>query len=173
MIKISITGPESTGKSWLAKKLASHYHTLWVPEYAREYLQTIDRPYSYDDILLIAQKQSELEDMAATKTELLFCDTDFSVAYVWCTVKYSKCHNWIAEKVNANLYSLFLLCDVDLPWQYDPLRENPDNRSELFVIYENLMVKNNCNYRIINGKGKTRLQNAINAVDELLKAIQK
>lgn len=168
MIRIAITGPESTGKSWLAQQLADHYKTLWVAEYAREFLDKISRPYSYDDILEIAQKQFELENKFAEETNLLFCDTDFNVTNIWCTVKYNKCHDWITEKTQSNLYALYLLCDIDLPWQYDPFREHPDKRYEIFNMYESLLKKNRCQYHIISGTGETRLQNAIRVVDDFL-----
>jgi len=79
MIRISVTGPESTGKSWLADRLAEHYNTNWVPEFARKYLDEIDRPYTYDEILSIARKQFEYENLAAKNTYLLFFYTDFCV----------------------------------------------------------------------------------------------
>jgi NadR type nicotinamide-nucleotide adenylyltransferase len=173
MMRISVTGPESTGKSWLAQRLSEHYHTGWVPEYARKYLQEINRPYTYDDILAIARKQFEEENLAATKTDLLFCDTDFCVTYIWCNVKYGKCHKWITTKLEQNNYSLYLLCDIDLPWQYDPLREHPEMRSELFEMYRSLLEEHRFNNRIVSGTGEERLKNAIVLVEEYLKSINK
>jgi NadR type nicotinamide-nucleotide adenylyltransferase len=173
MIRISITGPESTGKSWLAEHLAEHYKTAWVPEYARAYLEDICRPYNYDDILVIAQNQFEKENLAAENTELLICDTDFCVTSIWCKVKYGKCHEWITEKLEQNKYGLYLLCDIDLPWQYDPLREHPEMRSELFAMYRELLQEHRFNYRVVKGTGEERLQNAIAIVDEYLNAIEK
>lgn len=168
MVRISITGPESTGKSWLAQRLSAHYHTLWVPEYARKYIEAIKRPYTYDDILVIAKKQFEEENLATSKTELLFCDTDFCVTNIWCKVKYGKIHEWITEKLKQNNYGLYLLCDIDLPWQYDPLREHPELRSELFALYLNLLNEHHFNFQVVKGTGEERLQNAIAFVDEYL-----
>lgn len=172
-MRISITGPESSGKSWLAKQLAEYYQTNWVPEYARNYLVDIDRPYTYDDILTIAQKQYEEENSASEKSDLLFCDTDFCVTNVWCNVKYGKCHNWITAKLKQNNYDLYLLCDIDLPWQYDPLREHPEMRTELFEMYRNLLKEHKFNYRVVSGTGEERLQNAVSFVDEYLRSINK
>lgn len=172
MIRVSITGPESTGKSWLAEHLAMHYRTAWVPEYARKYLEDINRPYTYDDILLISQKQFESENSVPGNTELLFCDTDFCVTSIWCNVKYGKCHKWITDQLEQNNYSLYLLCDIDLPWQYDPLREHPEIRTELFEMYRDLLLENRFNYRIVKGTGAERLQNAIVFVDEYLKSLK-
>jgi NadR type nicotinamide-nucleotide adenylyltransferase len=170
-MRISITGPESTGKSWLAKQLAEYYETNWVPEYAREYLEFINRPYTYDDILIISQIQSENENSASEKSDLLFCDTDFCVTSIWCIVKYGECHEWITEKLEQDNYDLYLLCDIDLPWQYDPLREHPEMRTELFEMYRKLLEEHHFNYRVVSGTGKERLQNAISVVDEYLRSI--
>jgi NadR type nicotinamide-nucleotide adenylyltransferase len=172
MIRISVTGPESTGKSWLARRLAEYYSTEWVPEFARQYLEDIKRPYTYDDILFIAEKQYESENSALRRTDLLFCDTDFCVTSIWCNVKYGKCHDWISAKLSQNNYSLYLLCDVDLPWQYDPLREHPEIRNELFTMYTNLLIEHQFNYRIVNGSGEKRLENAVHFVDEFLRSVE-
>jgi NadR type nicotinamide-nucleotide adenylyltransferase len=171
-MRISITGPESTGKSWLAGRLAEHYQTSWVPEYARKYLENIDRPYNYDDILVISQKQYEEENSSETNPGLLFCDTDFCVTSIWCNVKYGKCHEWITKNLELNNYGLFLLCDIDLPWQYDPLREHPEMRAELFEMYLDLLNKHRFNYRIVRETGEKRLKNAISIVDEYLLTIK-
>jgi len=171
MIRISVTGPESTGKSWLAMRLAEHYHTRWVPEYARKYLIEINRQYTYEDILVIAKKQFREENQAAAYTNMLFCDTDFCVTSIWCTVKYGKCHKWISTKLEENHYNLYLLCDIDLPWQYDPLREHPEMRSELFRMYHNLLETHQFNYRTVSGTGELRLQNALHFIEEFLLTI--
>jgi len=173
MIRISVTGPESTGKSWLAKRLAEHYKTAWVPEYARKYLVEINRPYNYDDILEIAKKQFEQENLASENIELLFCDTDLCVTNIWCKVKYGKCHEWLTAELEQNNYGLYLLCNIDLPWQYDPLREHPEMRSELFGMYLDLLQEHHFNYQVVNGTGEERLQNAITFVDEYLKSLKK
>ncbi len=172
MNRISITGPESTGKSWLAQQLAQYYQARWQPEYARQYLDAIKRPYTYDDILLIAQTQFREENAVAPDTELLFCDTDFCVTSIWCNVKYGHCHEWINAKLEENQYGLYLLCDIDLPWQYDPLREHPEMRSELFSMYKDLLGQHGFNYRIVRGNGNDRLLNAIRFVDEYLQSAE-
>jgi NadR type nicotinamide-nucleotide adenylyltransferase len=171
MMRISITGPESTGKSWLTQRLAEHYQTTWVPEYARKYLEDLNRPYTYNDILLIAQNQFKEENSAGKTNELLFCDTDFCVTSIWCNVKYGECHDWISTKLVENHYNLYLLCDIDLPWQYDPMREHPEMRAELFTIYRELLDKNLFSYHIVSGLGEERLKNAIGFIDEYLKTI--
>ena len=165
MLRISVTGPESTGKSFLAEQLASHYQTLFVPEVARHYLNHLGRTYFYEDIALIAREQLKMEDQLALKAPgLLFCDTDMLVTKIWSLYKYGKCDPWIEEQARIHRYDLYLLCDIDLPWEDDPLREHPGERKELFEFYKAELEKMGANYSIITGIGEQRLRNAISAV---------
>lgn len=168
--RVSITGPESTGKSLLASQLAAHFGTIYVPEIARQYLNKLGRPYAFEDIVLIAQQQLETENrMAEIASGILFCDTDLLVTRIWSLYKYGKCDPWIEEKVKNHHYDLFLLCNIDLPWEEDPLREHPDRRLELFDIYMKELEAMNADYRIISGFGDERLERAISAVEETLR----
>lgn len=170
MIKrIAITGPESTGKSVLAKKLAEHFNTLWVEEYARSFLTNLKRQYVYDDILHIALQQMHQEDLLAAKAnKLLFCDTDLLVTRIWCEVKFKKCHSWIMEEMKNRKYDLILLCDIDLNWEPDPLRENPDNRSHLFNLYNKALIESGSGFNIVTGLGNERFQNALRFVEKII-----
>ncbi len=167
-LRISVTGPESTGKSWLAENLALHYHTLWVKEFARDYLNTLGRDYTYEDILYIAQNQLREENqLFPSVPEFLFCDTDLLVLKIWCEVKYGKCHPWIRKQFQTHRYDLYLLCDIDLPWEYDPLREHPDQRQFLFDLYEKELKENRLPYQVISGSGLLRLQHAVEKIEKL------
>ena len=170
MIKrIAITGPESTGKSRLAEELAKHYNSVWVPEYAREYLKNINREYNYDDVLQIAKGQIERENKQAEKANnILFCDTDFTVTKIWCDFKYKQCHDWINEQFLAHQYDLYLLCSTDLPWEPDSLRENPNEREELFQIYLKVLKSAGLPYVIVNGIEEERTKSAIDSIDKLI-----
>jgi NadR type nicotinamide-nucleotide adenylyltransferase len=164
--KIAITGPESTGKSILAEQLAEHYHTLWVPEYAREYINHLDRPYNQDDILEIAKGQIRSEvSICRQANELLICDTELIVTKIWSEVKYGNCDPWILEKIAGNNYNLFLLCDIDLPWEDDPQRENPHDREYLFHLYKEELTKRALPFFVISGFGNERLKNAIHVIE--------
>lgn len=170
MIKVAITGPESTGKSWLAENLARHYKTSWVPEYAREFLGRTDGVYSYEDILLIAEGQYNNEKIESEGAyRILFSDTEFLVTKIWCEVKYGKVHKWIQGMADSHRYDLYLLCDIDLPWEYDPLREHPEMRQLLFEKYKTALDSLNANYAVVKGTGATRLNNSIEFVDSLLR----
>lgn len=170
--KIAITGPESTGKSSLSKALAEHFNTIWVPEYARDFVDETGGEYKYEDIEFIARKQAQLEEEAMAKTnKILFCDTDALVTKVWSEFVFNKCSPWIEERYNQNTYQLYLLCDVDIEWQYDPLREHPNERQELFDIYHKHLSASNFNFAVVSGQNSERVSNAIQLVESFLKSI--
>lgn len=163
--RIAITGPESTGKSWLAAGLSATYNEPWVPEYAREFLETLNRPYTFDDVLEIARRQLRNEEnAAATAKEWLFCDTDFLVTRIWCMVKFGKSHPWIDQMAEQHIYSHYLLCNTDLPWEADPLREHPHKRQKLFKLYLSELEQRKLPFTIVSGTGEKRLMNAVRAL---------
>lgn len=182
MIKrIVVLGPESTGKSTLCSHLASHFKTTWAKEYAREYLLTNGTDYTFENLLDVAKGQLALEDDAASalsaatvadKTDLLFIDTDMYVLKVWCEFVFGKCHHWILNQVVERKYDLYLLCDIDLPWVKDELREYPDlqTREKLFHHYKDIMVNQTVPWAIINGNYIERLPKAIEAVNKILQS---
>ncbi len=165
--KIAITGPESTGKSWLAKQLAGHYKTYWVPEYAREYLNKLNRPYELKDIELIARGQQLLQQrMEALAEDYLFSDTEMLVCKIWAQFVYGNIPEFIQDTFDKQSFTLYLLCDVDLPWQADPLREHPHKRETLFEIYRSELEKSKLPYAIVRGADEKRLQNAVHILDQ-------
>ncbi|HNS17426.1 MAG TPA: ATP-binding protein [Bacteroidales bacterium] len=168
MRRISITGPESTGKSMLAQQLAGRYHTAYVPEAARSYLASLGRSYSYDDLLLIAREQYRLEqEMARKANRYLFCDTDFIVLKIWSIDKFQRCDPWIQEMVLHHRYDLYLLMDTDLSWEPDPQREDPDRREFLFSLYQAELDKLGVDYYIISGMQEERVRNAVRVIPAL------
>jgi len=184
--KIVVVGPESTGKSTLCQQLAEHYHTLWCPEYAREYLLKHGMDYSYDDLLTIAKGQIGLEEetemgvrsrepgadsrLTIHDSRLLFIDTNMYVMKVWCEFVFGKCHDYILDQIKKRQYDLYLLCNVDLPWIKDELREYPDldTREKLYYIYKEIMVNQPVPWVDISGNYEERLKKAIAATDTLL-----
>jgi NadR type nicotinamide-nucleotide adenylyltransferase len=169
MKKVVIIGPECTGKSTLASQLAAHYKTVWCPEFAREYLLQHGTKYTYDDLLNIAMGQIELEDVLLTEAvnDLYFIDTDMFVMKVWCEVAFNNCHTWILKQIASREYDLHLLCDVDLPWSQDGLREYPDleMRKKIFKMYKDLMVNHGGRWTIISGTPEERLQLSTGVID--------
>lgn len=166
--RIVIIGPESTGKSTLTQSLAAYFHTSYVPEYARDYLEQLDRPYNENDLLLIARGQVVLEEEKAklAKGNLIFCDTDLYVIKVWSEDKYSRCHPWILEQIAVRKYDLYLLTDIDMPWQDDPLREHPEPemRQYFFKIYSDIVQHSGVPFTVVTGTAVQRLEMAVNAI---------
>ncbi len=175
MKKIVVIGPESTGKSTLCSQLAKHYKTLWCPEYAREYLDTHGKEYTYDDLLTIAKGQIDGEEAvlstANSQPSTVFIDTDMYVMKVWCEFAFGKCHSWILNQIATRKYDLYLVCNVDLPWIKDELREYPDveTRNKLYHFYKDIMVNQSVPWIDISGNYEERLQVAINGVEKLMK----
>ena len=185
--KIVIIGPESTGKSTLCEQLAAHYKTDWVKEYAREYLLTNGKEYTYENLLDVAKGQVKAEEsgvgsreseafnsvhtdseLQTKNSELVFIDTDMYVMKVWCEFVFEKCHHWILNRIVERQYDLYLLCNVDLPWVKDELREYPDleSRKKLYSHYLDIMINQYTTWVDISGNYEERLQKAIAAVDK-------
>ena len=168
--KIVVLGPESTGKSTLCAELAKHYNTSWCPEYARQFLNENGTKYSYEDLLTIAKGQLAGEDAhVENASDLLIIDTDMYVMKVWCEYVFNNCHPFILEQINSRKYDAYLLCDIDLPWTADEMREYPNEepRRELFTIYKELLINQNTPWGIVQGTGDARTQNAVALIKEL------
>ncbi|MFM8962387.1 MAG: AAA family ATPase [Sphingomonadales bacterium] len=181
--KIVVLGPESTGKSTLCAALAAHYQTIWTPEYARAFLSKNGTKYTYDDLLTIAKGQILKDEEALASlnkntvdqptpkiSNKLILDTDMYVMKVWCEYVFNNCHHYILEQINQRSYDLYLLCDIDLPWAADEMREYPDAgpRIELFTIYKEMLINQNTPWGIVSGTGKERTENAIQLIDQHL-----
>ncbi|HNV96159.1 MAG TPA: ATP-binding protein [Bacteroidales bacterium] len=157
-----IIGPESTGKTTLCKQLAEHFKGIWIPEYARFYVEQIKRPYTYDDVIHIAQKQIETEEsIKVNPTDYLFFDTDLIITKVWLLHVYKQCPEWIDVFLKNAYRKSYFLCYPDLPWEFDPVRENPHLREYLFNWYKKELIYYGFNYFIINGTEQQRLNNAL------------
>ncbi|HTE28134.1 AAA family ATPase [Flavitalea sp.] len=177
--RIVILGPESTGKTTLSTELAQHYNTEWVPEFARGFLLSHGMNYDYDDLLTIAKGQlaheieteKEILQDPGNKDKLLFIDTNMYVMQVWCEFVFQKCHAWILEQIATRPYDLYLLCNIDLPWVKDQLREYPDleSRTRLYHIYKEILISQDVPWIDISGEYSDRLHIAIDAVDKCFK----
>ena len=170
--KVVVIGPESTGKSTLSQALAAHFSCPWVPEFARYYIDTLERPYNYEDLLAIAKGQIQLEETQSNvANELLICDTDLHVIQVWSHHKFGKVHDWILQQIESRAYDLYLLTAIDIPWEDDPQREHPqpEMRQYFFGIYKELLLKKKLPFEIISGTEAERLQKAIAIVQNMLR----
>ncbi len=161
-MRIAIVGPESCGKSTLALALAQHYSCAYVPEVARDYFLThLHTNYTIDDVVAIALLQKQLENQMAKQHHTLICDTSALVCRVWAEVRFGYCPIAIEQIENQSSYAHILLCTPDLPWQADPLRENPHNRKKIFDIYAQYLSSKSVPYTVVTGIGAERLHQAI------------
>lgn len=164
--RIAVIGPESTGKTALAERLAAHYGTEAVPEIARGWIRQLDRPYRQDDLLEICRLQEEAEDQRlAQNPPVLICDTNLTVIRIWSIFKYGTVEPLIEERENGRKYDLILLTDIDLPWITDPLREHPENRKELFSIYYRALMGAGVEFQVVFGSGEDRFRRAISLAE--------
>jgi NadR type nicotinamide-nucleotide adenylyltransferase len=175
--KIVVIGPESTGKSTLCQQLAAHYKTGWVKEYAREYLLKNGKHYAFENLLDIAKGQIASEEFTINqlpttnhKPPTIFIDTDMYVMKVWCEFVFEKCHHWILNRIVERKYDLYLLCDIDLPWVADELREYPDliSRAKLYNHYKDIMLNQDVPWINISGNYEERLQTAVAAIETII-----
>lgn len=167
--KIAIVGPESTGKSTITQQLAKHYKTLWVPEYARYYCAALTDPCILQDEINMFHGQLALEEsiLAIAEKELIFCDTTFITVKIWSDEVFGETPKMVLDALPNYTYDLYLLMDIDLPWQEDPLRDFPHKREHFMQIWHQELLNLNANYVVIGGQ-EERLKNAIEAVQLFL-----
>jgi NadR type nicotinamide-nucleotide adenylyltransferase len=178
IIKVVLFGPESTGKTTLSQQLARHYNTVWVAEYAREYLQdkwnNTRKTCENDDLIPIAIGQMHLENELVKKADkVLVCDTDLLETKVYSQEYYGGFVDpKLDEAAKINHYDLYLLTYIDTPWEADDLRDRPEQRQEMFEAFEKALKDHNKNYILLKGDKQTRLDAAIKAIDSLLEKHQ-
>ena len=164
MLKIIVTGPESSGKTTLCKALSKHYNLPFTKEFAREYLTDLGKNYLQEDLLEIAKGQLENEQLITNNQQISLHDTDLITLKIWNNYKYGNCDNWILEQIEKQKVEnrFYLLCKPDLKWDYDPLRENPTNRNELLEIYKQELE--NLGHKFLIIKGEDRNEQAIESL---------
>ena len=169
MKKIVITGPESSGKTTLARQLAQHLKTQAVEEYAREYLNQLARPYVEADLEAIAKGQLAQEQAINThESGILIIDTSLEVIKIWSEVRFGRVAPWILEALKKHRRDFYLLCQPDLPWEFDPLRENPNDRWLLYERYERELKSMQVPFATISGMGEQRFENAVLELQKFL-----
>lgn len=165
MLKIAITGPESSGKTTLARALSAHFKVSFIPEYARTYLENKEGKYDQKELDIIAQGQ--LQSLLEFDNNIAICDTDFSVLEIWSRYKYTSVSDLILELVAENIFDLHILCSPDIPWEEDELRENPNSRTQLFKLYKESLSKYNKNYIVVSGLHENRIEKSLQAIDKI------
>lgn len=163
-IKIAFTGPESSGKTTLAKKVTATYNGFFVEEFARTFLEG-KSTYVQEDLEAIAEGQVKSWDI---ETEFLIADTEITVICIWSLYKYGTISSKIKQLFNQQQFDLLLLCKPDIPWEFDPMRENPENRDELFDLYHSFLTENKQNFVVVEGDEQQRHLIVVEALSALI-----
>jgi len=174
IMRVVLYGPESTGKTTLAKQLASHYNTQWVPEYMRTFLEKKimdpgEEIVAYKELETIAKGQIESENtLSKTANKLLFCDTNLLELEVYAEHYFKRCPETISTYARKNKYELYILTYIDVPWEVDAFRDRPENRKDMFALFKQKLIDYNLPYIIVKGNEKERLDYAISYINKLL-----
>lgn len=164
--KIAVVGPESTGKSLMARRLAKEFDTWYVPEYSRYYCAGLDNQYTLQDEVNIFYGQIALEDsiVDVAPPHLLICDTTILTVKIWSDYLFGSTPEQVLDEIRNRTYDFYLLMDIDLPWEDDPLRDFPDKRSHFMEVWTRELNALKARYQIINGLGEERYRNGIRVV---------
>lgn len=167
--KIAIVGPESTGKSTMSQQLAKYYGVPWVPEYARYYCEALTAPCTLQDEINMFHGQLALEEsvLATAETDFIICDTTFITVKIWSDAMLGETPQIVLDGLKTRSYDLYLLLDIDLPWEEDPLRDFPNQREHFMDVWHKELKALNAKYRVIGGI-TDRFQNAVQAIDKFL-----
>ncbi len=168
--KIAVVGPESTGKSTISQLLAKYYKVSWVPEYARYYCENLVAEYTLQDEVNMYYGQIALEDaiLVTTESDFIICDTTFITVKIWSDEVLGETPQIVLDALPNKPYDLYLLMDIDLPWQDDPLRDFPEKREYFMEVWHKELRALNANYKVIGGLGEERVANAVSAIDAFL-----
>ncbi len=165
--KIVLFGSESTGKTTLAQQLAIFYKTVWVPEFAREYLENERINVQYSDVIPIAKGQLMAEDRLIERAnKLLICDTNILETKVYSDVYFGTSPEWLSDEIKNREYDFYLLTNIDVEWSPDPLRDKPHQRKEMHNLFKNELLSRQLPFAEISGLEEVRLKNAIFSIDK-------
>ena len=168
MKKVVITGPESSGKTTLFNAIEEKFGIVGVPEFARIYIDQLDRPYVQGDLIEIANGQLQLEQKFSNENkDLLLCDTDLLTLKVWSEYKYGSCDPIILNQLMHHLPDYYVLASPDIPWEPDPQRENPKERDELFQIYQKEILTLKIPSIIVAGSQEQRMDQFLKFMNDL------
>jgi len=167
--KIAVVGPESTGKSSMSAYLAKHYQTVWVPEYARDYCANLTEPCTWQDEINMFYGQLDLEaEMLPLANELIICDTTFITVKIWSDYTFGRTPQEVLDELPKHTYDLYLLLNIDLPWEEDPLRDFPHMREHFMEVWVKELQALDARYLLISGAGEDRYENAVRAIDKFM-----
>lgn len=172
VIRVVLTGSESTGKTMLARQLADHYSAELAPEFVRDFATRKGAPVEFADTDDIACGQIALEEEhGARAATLLIQDTDLLSTVVYSGHYYGQCPDWIRDAARDRLPNLYLLLEVDVPWIADEVRDRENRREEMQQLFRAAIASSGAPYQVIRGSWAERFQRAREAIDSLFTRI--
>lgn len=169
MIKVVLTGGESTGKTQLARQLGQHFHAPVAEEFVRAYAASRGGQLGFADHGPIARGQMAAEDDAIRRaTDIVILDTDLVSTVVYCEHYFGRCPEWIEQEARSRAGDLYLLMQPDIPWVADGVRDRGHMRDEIHALFTSKLGELGLTYVEIGGTGDERLERAIHAVEERL-----
>jgi NadR type nicotinamide-nucleotide adenylyltransferase len=173
IVKIAVVGPESTGKSAMSAYLAKHYNTIWVPEYARGYCEKLTGDCTWQDEINMYEGQLALEkELLPQANKLLICDTTFITIKIWSEEMFGRAPQEVLDMLPKHTYDFYLLLNIDLPWEDDPLRNFPTMREHFMAVWHQELQALGARYTVISGQGQQRYDHAVKVVDDFLKMVE-
>ena len=177
LVRVCVTGPESTGKTTLARRLAEWAHTEWVPEASRVYAERVRRELLWSDVVPIAKEHIVLAEAGtamarAGGSRSLILDTDLVSTVIYSRHYYAAVPRWVAREERERRADLYLLCDVDVPWVSDGIRDRPTDRARMFARFRSALARRGANVMLVRGPWNRRWMIARDAVARLGTEVQ-
>jgi HTH-type transcriptional regulator, transcriptional repressor of NAD biosynthesis genes len=172
--RVAVFGTESTGKTWLAERLATHFGEPWSREFAREFWDAHDGRITASDLDAIGRGQITNEETAAAKARrVVFCDTELITCTLWNDLLFpGACPGWVRDEADrrARGFALYLLCDADVPFVPDPQRcfPEPEARERARNAWRAALVSRGLPFVEIGGDWSERERTGIIAVERVL-----
>ena len=172
MIRVVLTGSESTGKTTLGNELARHYGAELAPEFVRSFAERHGGVIRFEDHGPIARGQMQLEDdyieRAGGVRPLVLFDTDLLSTVVYCGHYFGQCPRWIEEAARERRPDLYLLCEIDAPWVADGVRDRGEQREEMQALFRDAVVASGASYLSLQGDVAARMTQATTTIDRLI-----
>jgi len=164
LTRVCLIGPESTGKSELARRLSTHFKAPWVPEFARQYVELRENQLTADDVEPIASGQiaAMVAGRESQASGLLILDTDLISTVVYARHYHKQVPDWVVAEARSRRADLYLMMDIDVPWIPDVARDAPgEARGDLFDAFRMALDEFGCRWVIISGDWEQRFLSAV------------
>lgn len=170
--RIVIIGSESSGTTTLARALAEHYRTVWVPEYGRTYSegrQYVGQPWRTDEFVHIATEQVRMEDaLALLANRVLICDTDAFATSIWHERYMGAPSDDVKAITASRKYDLYVVTDVNIPFEQDDIRDGESFRQWMQGRFIEELSKGPTPMILVSGPHEERFAAAVKRIDEIL-----